>query len=253
MAREKSIKIYIAAHKKFDFPYSSIYTPIQVGAQNKNDLGYLKDNTKDNISLKNPNYCELTGLYWIWKNSDYKIVGLVHYRRFFYDNVFKSKKNIMTKEQILKALEKNDIIVAKRGYTWNSTVRKQYEKYHYKTDIDECFKIIKEDYKEYVNSFNRVFDGNSYCPLNMIITRKKIFDEYCTWLFSIMFKLEKRISVSDRDKYNQRVYGFLSERLFNVWLDYNKQYKYIEKPVFNNEASFFKQKVEYLIKKVIRK
>ena len=62
--------IYIAAHKKFNVPQLDNYAVLQVGAQGKENLGYLQDNTGDNISYKNPNFCELTGLYWIWKNCD---------------------------------------------------------------------------------------------------------------------------------------------------------------------------------------
>lgn len=42
------------------------------------------DNTGDNISIKNPNYCELTAFYWIWKNQLHRAdeyVGVYHYRR----------------------------------------------------------------------------------------------------------------------------------------------------------------------------
>lgn len=38
-------------------------------------MGYIGDNTGDNISLRNPNYCELTGLYWAWKNLKCDYIG----------------------------------------------------------------------------------------------------------------------------------------------------------------------------------
>lgn len=250
----KKVRIYIAAHKPFNFNYYDFYEPIHVGAEGKKSLGFLKDNTKDNISSKNSSYCELTGLYWIWKNSKYDIVGLVHYRRFFYNSVFCKKNDILDEQQIQGILKKYDIIVAKRGYTWFSSVKKQYLKKHIKEDLDKCYNVLKTKYPQYVKSFDKIFDGNNYCPLNMMITNKKIFDEYCEWLFDIMFELEKDVNLNDgRDDYNKRVFGFLSERLFNVWLDYNKQYNYIEKPVFNNESNFIIQKIQYIIKVVLRK
>ena len=55
-----------------------------------------------------------------------------------------------------------------------------------------------------------------------IITKKHLFDEYMQWLFNILFTLEKRIDISNYDSYQKRVYGFLSERLFNVWIEKNK-------------------------------
>ena len=85
---DKKIEIYIAVHKKANVLKREGYIPLHVGAEGKEDLGFVKDNTGDNISCKNPNYCELTGLYWIWKNCNADIVGLVHYRRYFVKSFF---------------------------------------------------------------------------------------------------------------------------------------------------------------------
>ena len=79
----KKIKIIVATHKKYDMPKDSCYLPIHVGKEEKKDIGYIGDNTGENISKKNPYYCELTGMYWAWKNLNSDYVGLVHYRRHF--------------------------------------------------------------------------------------------------------------------------------------------------------------------------
>ena len=78
-----SIKIIVAAHKKYWMPTDPVYLPVHVGAEGKAPIGYMPDNTGDNISSKNPHFCELTGLYWAWKNLDADYLGLVHYRRYF--------------------------------------------------------------------------------------------------------------------------------------------------------------------------
>ena len=80
----KNVKVIIATHKKYDMPKDKLYLPLLVGADiNKKDLGYTKDNTKKNISKKNPYYCELTGLYWAYKNLKNDYIGPAHYRRHF--------------------------------------------------------------------------------------------------------------------------------------------------------------------------
>ena len=89
-ARKSKVWIVVATHKAFPMPTDKMYIPLHVGAEGKTnedgtplDLGYQKDNTGDNISAKNANYCELTGLYWAWKNLKADYIGLVHYRRYF--------------------------------------------------------------------------------------------------------------------------------------------------------------------------
>lgn len=80
---EQDIKIIVATHKKYQMPDDDLYVPLQVGAEGKENLGYEVDNKGDNISSKNPYFCELTGLYWAWKNFNAECIGLVHYRRYF--------------------------------------------------------------------------------------------------------------------------------------------------------------------------
>ena len=63
------LKILVATHQKDILFNDDIYMPIQVGKSLSNtDFGIQGDNTGDNISAKNPYYCELTSLYWAWKN-----------------------------------------------------------------------------------------------------------------------------------------------------------------------------------------
>ena len=78
-----NIKILVATHKKYDMPTERIYLPIHVGKAGKESLGYQGDDIGDNISWKNTSYCELTGVYWGWKNLQCDYIGLCHYRRYF--------------------------------------------------------------------------------------------------------------------------------------------------------------------------
>ena len=114
------IKILVAAHKKYWMPEDACYLPLQVGRAGKPDIGFVGDDTGDSISQKNGNYCELTGVYWAWKNLPADVIGLVHYRRYM------GKKNgivgliqryrnplgsILDGKDIEKLMKKSDIIL----------------------------------------------------------------------------------------------------------------------------------------------
>ena len=104
-------------------PEDDIYTPIHVGRKGKKDIGYIGDDTADNISDRNDGYCELTGFYWIWKNVKADYLGLVHYRRYFTHkglfcrSIDKKRRDILSRKDWESLLKYTDIVVAdKRKY-----------------------------------------------------------------------------------------------------------------------------------------
>lgn len=225
--------IYIATHKKFEEPKLDGYCVLQVGAEGKPDFGYIRDNIGDHISAKNPNYCELTGLYWIWKNCNDDYKGLVHYRRYF-----GSRKKIFSYNRMLQTLQKGyDIVLP---YT-------EYFLQNAKDEIliacctDEIFhalrKCIQKLYPEYLLEFDLFFKGNKCSLFNMLFCKKEWYDKYCNWLFDILFELEKNISLENLNKYQKRIYGFLAERLLNIWVEHN-HLKVVRLKVVNTEMSF---------------
>ncbi len=249
------IKILVATHKQYWMPKDDIYLPIHVGREGKVDLGYLGDNTGDNISAKNANYCELTALYWAWKKLKCGYIGLCHYRRYFasknlhINNAEKKKTVILHRKDYEKLLQEYDVILpVKRNY-YIETVRSQYEHAHNKRDLDETEKIVQELYPEYSEAFTKVMGRTRLYILNMCVMKKALFDEYCNWLFSILFELEKRIDISSYNQYEARVFGFISERLFNVWLE-KRKLKVKEVPVVNLEKVNWVKKInKFLIRK----
>lgn len=133
------IKILVATHKKYWMPDDDVYVPLHVGAEGKESLGYLPDNTGENISSKNPSYCELTGLYWAWKNLDCEYIGLCHYRRYFGKsihtrNIDKKKEAILYREDYENLLQTYDVLLPKKRNYYIETVRSQYEHAHCKSD-----------------------------------------------------------------------------------------------------------------------
>ncbi len=252
-----NIKILVATHKKYWMPKDDIYIPLHVGRDGKADLGYIGDNSGENISAKNANYCELTGLYWSWKNIKCDYIGLCHYRRYFaaenihISNAEKKKAAILHRTDYEKLLQKYDVILpVKRNY-YIETVRSQYEHAHNKCDLDEAERIIQELYPKYSEAFEKVMGRTKLHILNMFVMKKQLFDEYCSWLFSILFELEKRIDVTNYSQYEARVFGFISERLFNVWLE-KQQLKVKEMPVINLEKVNWVRKIAKFLKRKFR-
>lgn len=240
----KDVSIYVVAHKEAKFPKNEIYKPIQVGK--KESFTSIRDNTGINIAEKNGSFCELTAAYWIWKNDMHSdIVGLTHYRRYFFQNKYTySLDKVLTKEEIEQLLEKVDIILPIKSHAFKYTVEQAYNRIHEPKDLQECRKVIEELHPEYIESFDAIMKQKDIYLCNMFISSKKIFQEYYEWLFEILLELEKRIDISNYSDYNKRIYGFLSERLLNVWLHKNQQLKIKQMPVYNTDQAFLPQ---YLI------
>ncbi|MBP1564496.1 MAG: DUF4422 domain-containing protein [Oscillospiraceae bacterium] len=249
------MSIYVVTHKKYNIPEMEGYVPIQVGAALGSDLGYLKDSDGDNISSKNKNYCELTALYYVWKNRlDDDIVGLVHYRRYFYSKkTLNLKKDILTYKQIRNILKEYDVIVPYKMRRAGKTVKDDYSIHHNIHDYDECRNIISEQCPEFLQSFDNVSSSKELYQYNMMVCSKELFNNYCEWLFNILFELENRVDISDYDAYNQRIYGFLSERLLNVWIEH-KNLKVKKLEVYNIESdkiSLLKSNIKNTIKPIM--
>jgi hypothetical protein len=259
----KLMTMYVITHKEISTTLPTGYTPLLVGANSNklpDNLTYLKDNTGENISSKNPNYCELTGLYWIWKNSTAKNVGICHYRRFFTkDNTStKLRRNLLSLIEQTKPLNINeldryltnfDIVVPIKEHCEHENLWTHYTTDHNIRDLIVTRDVIYELFPDYIDSFNVTFNEDFLSLYNMCYTRKEIFDNYCSWLFEILFEVEKRIDISNYDNYQSRVFGFLSERLFNVWLNQNSELKIKYIHVFNSEIITRKRLFKRLINK----
>lgn len=226
------MSVYVAAHKLYDVIDMPDYFPLQVGAALGEELPYIADNTGNNISAKNKNYCELTGIYWIWKNRQDSYKGLVHYRRYF-----KGKKGLLTSKEINKILDEYDIIVAKPEYLRESAYQEFVLHSGYAKDLDLLREAVKKIDDSVLAAYDEVFSGNKLHLYNMFIAKGEDFDKYCTWLFSVFDELEKHVDMTDYTPYQQRLYGFLSERLLNVWIKHNNL-KIKQLRVINTEQNF---------------
>lgn len=216
------MSVYIAAHKEFHKPEEPGYRVILAGALRNAERAETvfwdcrDDEGEDNISGKNPSFCELTALYWLWKHCSDDVIGLVHYRRYF-SNRWSSRK-ILSETTAEKILEKYDIILPQIAFQRMSMREEFVRQCGTCQDLDLLRKIVAELAPAYTESFDRYFSGRRTCFMNMMICRRNLFREYCAWLFPILFEMEKRTDLSGRSDYQRRLYGFLGERLLNVWV-----------------------------------
>lgn len=184
---------------------------IYVGASmsEKNICG-LRDDLGDNISNKNRQYCELTALYWIWKNDKSDYVGLSHYRRRFCLSDGEIESLICAKCDVIATVPVLNI----------NTVRGQYELDHDINDWEVMLEAISKLYPEYYLVADKVQRGCYYYAYNMFITRREILNSYCEWLFALLSYCEEKIKIK-QDAYQNRYPGFLAERLMTIYFIYN--------------------------------
>ena len=229
-----------------------IYTPIFAGKNGAHETcDLIGDDTGDNISFKNKYYSELTGIYWAWKNQYADIIGCCHYRRFFTnkkepisyqvkrllyylaglhrkrfgliytDNVELFKKTILTKNEIYEILSSHDAIFPQQR-KFRYSVKEHYRRYHDLRDINLIEEILVEKYPEYLPAFIAVMTGNRLYANNMFILRKSDYDKLMLWWFELLFEFESRINKADYKGYQERIMGFIAERLLTIWVYHQK-------------------------------
>lgn len=214
--------MYVVSHKKVDLPLPTDYEYIQVNAAKNENIYSLKDNIGCNISEKNDTYCELTALYWIWKNDkENDVVGLSHYRRYFTTWRFSSSPNsFLSSKKVAKYLKDNDFVCSNL-YNCGTTVYEHILQDVHEHDIKLLENSIKRVCPDYLPDFNIVMEGQETYLLNMLVTTKKQFDNYCEWLFALLFDLEQYVDMTGYSTQQRRLYGYLAERLQTVYLYHN--------------------------------
>lgn len=238
-----SIKLLVCYHKPDKLLKDDICVPIHVGRaianqsaeQNDSKLQWMKqnmigDDTGDNISLKNKSYNELTAIYWAWKNYDTlgnpDFIGLMHYRRHFifrpsddvveeYFDIDDNYLNLInySPDIIGNILSKYDYI-AHIGHV--DEVYKHYYENHHIEDLDLAIKILKQKYPKFSKIADEYLQMSDVNFCNMFVFPKKIFFEYCKWIFDILEEFERQIDLSEKRL-------FISERLTGIFIEYLKR------------------------------
>ena len=223
------IKIAVATHKPYRMPDDSMYLPLHVGAALHPDVceGMQGDDTGDNISAKNPYLCELTGLYWLWKNVDADYKGLVHYRRHFGSAVPARRRakdpfdRLVGREELAGLLADTGVVVAKRRNYYIETVYGHYAHTFEAAQFDACRDVLSETEPGYVPAWDGLMRSRGAHIFNMFVMREDLFDSYCEFVFDVLAKLEKRIDPAQYDAFGARYLGRVGEWLLDPWLETN--------------------------------
>ena len=245
------MKILIATHKPYQIPDEPGYYPIMVGSDLRDQIpsGYLKDNSGQNISEMNPFYNELTALYWAKYNlQDEDIVGLVHYRRYLGSKSGQNLSNILSESQIREALSKVDVLLPKQRNYYIENQKNHYINAHENEPYFVMADVIKEKFPDYYDAFIKMGKSKRAHLFNMSIMNQKNFQSYTSFIFDVLKEVEKRISYREYEGQEQRVFGFLSERLMDTWL-YTKQKSFAEYPVITTEKTNWLDKGTQFLKR----
>ncbi|RDU60453.1 DUF4422 domain-containing protein [Helicobacter marmotae] len=263
------VTILVCYHKISPIIANEVLQPILVGAEYasvdvKNALesackrantSLYYDNSGEHISGLNPYFCELTAMYWAWKNLDCDYYGFFHYRRVLdfsdgvrfdmprkekvrysslcgiMDNAFYESYALLA-QNIEQVCHGYDIILPTKVIDHDQKERAQhlslyglYEKVHYAKDMDMALAYISSKYPHMHQSALQTLHKKPmlWYIANMFVMKRELYFAYCEWVFDILFALQERIPYKSYDVYQARVFGFLAERLFNIWLEYQKQ------------------------------
>lgn len=241
-----NIEIYVVCHKSVHIPKCEYLLPIQVGAAlNKKIKGILHDNEGKNISEKNPDYCELTGLYWAWKNSQASYIGLFHYRRFLnfkpdslpkylddwkhYYHLDTLTGDVLEKigyydDSISQIVNDFDIVIPKKSnllYRNRPTYYSEFA-YYFRKELDYTFGVVKEFFPNYEDAIEESKQSPYGYHCNISIMKKDIFNEYCTFMFTVLDKVYEDIREGKLLTEKKRLIGYLAEYLTGIYILHKK-------------------------------
>ncbi|MEE1010326.1 MAG: DUF4422 domain-containing protein [Agathobacter sp.] len=218
------LNIYKVIHHKdkslqMNFSNPNYMTSLQVGAANTDiRVGELTDDLNDNISLKNGNYSELTGLYWIWKNrlrtkaeDKGAYTGMVHYRRLF----------DITEDNILTLMDNDIDVVLPYPMPYEPDIEEHHKRYLSDNEWNSVLEALKELDLENYDEYMKILKQGYLYNYNIIIAKDNVLGEYCSWLFPILFRTEQ-INNEGVEKKPNRYIGYIAETLETLYFMRNK-------------------------------
>ena len=228
------LKIYQAKHCK-DKPVKHFYSlpdwivPIQAGAADLSRGGNTEaDCTGDNISSKNANYCELTVLYWLWKNClqisqgkgsdaiqpasrETEYYGLFHYRRI-----------LDIRDHDLLRMTKNQIdVILPYPTIHEPSIYEHHVRYIQEKDWEAVMDVLAELQPEYAEAFSEILEQPYLYNYNILIAKRQILSDYCACLFPILFQVEERTDSKEKKRMDRYI-GYIGENLLTLYFFYHK-------------------------------
>lgn len=245
------IQIVVAGHKPTEMPSDRMYLPVQVNAaENPSIAGFQPDNEGDNISVMNFRYCELTALWWAWRNLNADYIGMCQYRRFFCTLGKKSGRtlgDVLSLVEARQLLEQADVILpVPRNYRVQ-TLAQHFQGYSFAEpdDMNMFRASIQKIAPDYVKAFDRVMARRKGHMCNMFVLRRDLLNEYCMWLFAVMSELDLRI-----DEKRTRILGYFAEHMIDIWTEHNG-IGYVETgSVFLDRDNEIRKKLGYALRLV---
>lgn len=191
--------------------------PIQAGAAlAEKHIEEITDDTGENISTKNGNYCEMTAFYWLWKNrltnpcDTVEYYGICHYRRM---------SDISRAD--LKRLKANDVDAVLIFPTlYEPDIKGHHRRYITEQDWGAMLQALNELQPEYAKAYDGIFTQPYFYNYNMIIAKKKVLADFCAWLFPILKRIEQLSEPRGWER-SDRYIGYISESLMTLYFLYN--------------------------------
>ena len=251
------IKIYVSERidQKAELIDNPLFVPIRCGAvfDKRSDVNMLGDNTGDNISERRLSFCELTVLYWAWKNSKADYIGLAHYRRFlsftderiatipghglklgYLDNMAKvnhNKAGLLDVEKMRNEIIQYDFICSESYNIYKDagvphSIKNIQEfwlklcpEYISKDNFDVLLRCIKKLFPEMYSNAVEYMKGTEFMGFNCCVGKRAVIDDLCSFLFGVLFEAEKQVYTDQYfSEQNNRLLGYMGEWLFSIWI-----------------------------------
>jgi hypothetical protein len=185
---------------------------IQAGAVNAGKIvAPYRDDSGENISELNSYYNELTGLYWVWKNTKHKYTGICHYRRRFESDI-----------ALAPLLKGETEVVLPLPFVVSPNLRTYYSNCGYDEYYAVMLEVVEECYGEYYDTARWCAEHIVFIPNNICIAKREVLDDYCSFLFGVVDEVERRVALMDIRKQTR---CWLSEHVTTIYfMKYMKEH-----------------------------